>query len=384
MILHPQKNRQLRVLHCHKVVGGNSTYVSQAERAAGADSRVIALNVPPEFDATFTADATILSRTSDSILKRELQRAHLLWKACIWADVIHFSYGHSIFPWEWEFLQRRSGLTSKGYALYAKLLGKWDIRLLKALGKKLFVTYQGDDARQGDYCRKHFAINFATETDAFSIASDESRRRKIAVFDRYADGIYSLNPDLLHVLPKRAKFVPYGHVDLRDWKLVPLREEGPIRIGHAPSNRVVKGTRHIIEAVEKLRAEGLQFEFVLIENILRGEARKLYEELDIVVDQVLAGWYGGLATEFMAMGRPAIAYIREGDLKYLPPGMADDLAVINAGPSEIKEVLHRWICADRETLLQKGLESRLYTEKYHDPNRIAQFWLTDYLESFKE
>lgn len=371
------------MLHCHKVVGGNSTYISRAERAAGVDSRVFALNVPPAFDATFTADATVLSRTSDHIFKREWQRMRLLWKACQWADVIHFSYGHSLFPWEWRYLARHRGLGARGYDLYTRLLGKWDIRLFKALGKKIFVTYQGDDARQGDYCRKNFAINFATEDDAFSLAADESRRRKIAVFDRYADGIYSLNPDLLHVLPERAKFIPYGHVELDDWKFLPMPQNGPFRIGHAPSNRMVKGTQHIIDAVEKLRAEGLKFEFVLIENVLRGEARKLYESIHMVVDQVLAGWYGGLATEFMAMGRPAVAYIRDGDLKFLPRGMTEDLAVINACPNDLTEVLRRWISADRQTLAQKGLESRRYTEKYHDPNRIAQLWIADYLKSLE-
>lgn len=383
MIKHPSKNRQLRILHGHKMVGGNSTYMARAERAAGADSRVFALNVIPVSDATFLADVTVLSRMSDSIIKREWQRLRLLWMACTWADVVHFDFGASIFPWEWKFLAPRRGLGAKIYAIYAKVLGNWDIRLLKALGKKIFVTYQGDDARQGDYCRKHFAIHFTTQDDDFSLATDAARRRRISVFDRYADGMYSLNPDLMHVLPSRTKFVPYGHIELDDWKFLPMRKEGPMRIGHAPSNRSVKGTHQILEAVEKLRDEGLNFEFVLIENVLRGEARKLYEGLDLIVDQVLAGWYGGLASEFMAMGRPAIAYIREGDLKFLPPGMAEDLPVISAGPGEITDVLRKWISTDRETLRAKGLECRRFMEKYHDPNRIAQIWLNDYLGSLQ-
>jgi len=383
MIRHLRKNRPLRILHCHKMVGGNSTYMARAERAAGADSRVVALNVLPFYDDTFLADVTVLSRMSDSILKREWQRLRLLWMACTWADVVHLSFGYSIFPLEWKFLAPRRGLASRLYAIYSKLLGIWDLRILKALGKKMFVTYQGDDARQGDYCRKHFDVYFTTEDDAFSLANDAARRRKIAVFDRYAAGIYSLNPDLMHVLPPRAKFIPYGHVELSDWKLVPMRTEGPIRIGHAPSNRAAKGTHHILAAAEKLKAEGLNFEFVLIENVLRGDARKLYETLDLVVDQVLAGWYGGLATEFMAMGRPAIAYIREGDLKFLPPEMARELPVISAGPGEITHVLRQWITTDRETLREKGLECRRFMEKYHDPNRIAQIWLADYLGSLQ-
>ena len=40
----------------------------------------------------------------------------------------------------------------------------------------------------------------------------------------------------------------------------------PIRFGHAPSHRGVKGTDLIMEAFEKLGKENI-FEFILIENM---------------------------------------------------------------------------------------------------------------------
>ena len=33
----------------------------------------------------------------------------------------------------------------------------------------------------------------------------------------------------------------------------------------------------------------------------------MYAQADLVVDQVLIGWYGALAVETMAMGKPVIA-----------------------------------------------------------------------------
>ena len=60
------------------------------------------------------------------------------------------------------------------------------------------------------------------------------------------------------------------------------------------------------------------------------EARKRYETADILIDQLLAGWYGGLAVELMALGKPVICYIREDDLKYIPKEMRDELPIINA------------------------------------------------------
>ena len=382
---HPQKNRALRVLHCPLLVGCNAPNLAIGERALGIDSRAYALQVNAAFDATFAGDAIVLSALQDSLLKREWKRWWLLWKACTWADVVHFNFGTCIFPWEWVDITTRRGWAARVFGWYAKLLGRWDIRLLKLLGRKIFVTYQGDDARQGEYCRKHFAINFATEVDAeyYNERREAAKRRNVAVFDRYADGIYSLNPDLLHVLPARAKFLPYATVDLDDWKYVSPRQDGPIRIGHAPTHRAVKGTRHVIAAVERLQREGLDIEFVMIEIEPRGRMREVYASIDILVDQVLAGWYGGLAVECMALGRPVIAYLREEDLKFILPGMAENMAVISATPETLYEVLRTWVTCGREGLRLAGIRSRRFVEKYHDLKFLASLISGDYLASFK-
>ena len=98
-----------------------------------------------------------------------------------------------------------------------------DVAWLRHAGKRIFVTFQGDDARQGEYCRKNFRTTFATEVgpDYYSVASDRRKRQRIETFARYADRIFALNPDLLHVLPAGAQFLPYCHVDLADWQVAP-------------------------------------------------------------------------------------------------------------------------------------------------------------------
>lgn len=108
--------------------------------------------------------------------------------------------------------------------------------------------------------------------------------------------------------------MPYAHLDITDW--VPVASTpGPTPIViHAPSHRGAKGTAHILEAVDRLKAEGVAFEFVLVEKLSNTEARKLYERADLVVDQLLAGWYGGFAVEAMALGKPVICYLRDSDL----------------------------------------------------------------------
>jgi glycosyltransferase involved in cell wall biosynthesis len=141
---------------------------------------------------------------------------------------------------------------------------------------------------------------------------------------------------------------------------------------HAPSNRNVKGTKFILDAVQNLRNKGLLFEFVLIEGMSNAEARRHYMRADILVDQLLAGWYGGLAVELMALGKPVIAYIREQDLKFIPQEMADELPIIHGDPSNIEDVLESWITKEKSDLIEWGLKCRSYVERWHDPRKIAK------------
>ena len=92
----------------------------------------------------------------------------------------------------------------------------------------------------------------------------------------------------------------------------------PIRFGHAPSHRGVKGTDLIIEAFDKLKISHSSFEFILIENLSHSDAMKAYESIDVLIDQLFAGWYGGIAVELMSLGKPVISYIRESDLRFIP------------------------------------------------------------------
>ena len=107
---------------------------------------------------------------------------------------------------------------------------------------------------------------------------DRQKRTRIRKFSKYADRIYALNPDLLHVLPGNARFMPYASVDLTEWKAGMIEQDPEVPVvGHAPTHRGVKGTRFIVDAVSRLRSEGVPFEFVLVEGLSNEEARKSFQ-----------------------------------------------------------------------------------------------------------
>jgi len=369
----------LRILHCPDVIGGNPVTLARFERKLGLDSSSIVF-YPNKFG--YKPDK-ILGHVGDSPLIREIRRWQLLWKALRDFDVIHFNFGDSILSTRIYSTDPvlNSSLSKRIYILIANLykliLGNRDLPLLKNAGKGIVVTYQGDDARQGDYCLEHFDICCAKETPPgyYSPDTDSDKRKRISIFDKYADKIYALNPDLLNILPSRAEFLPYTHIELSDWSpksttTYSVHNKVPIVI-HAPSNRGVKGTRYILDAVSRLKAEGVQFEFQIIEGIGQVEARRFYEQADLLIDQLLVGWYGGVAVELMALGKPVICYLRRDDLKFIQAEMMQDLPIIDASPETIYTVMKEYLTVRKEELVEIGRRGRVYVEKWHDPYKIA-------------
>lgn len=367
--------RAIRVLHCPTMVGGNPQGLARAERELGLQSWSVAFGRSSfEFDAD-----EVLFPDGHSQVLYETKRWRLLWRALKEFDVIHFNFGQSIMPM-WYPLNAVTGggvqWIKRGlFRNYARVFELCDLPLLKRAGKGIIATFQGDDARQGDFCQANFEISPASEVEPgyYSEQSDARKRERIATFARYADRVYALNPDLLHVLPHQAQFLPYSNTDLKEWQPVDRGNAGsgaPVVV-HAPSHRGVKGTRFVIEAVSRLQTEGVRLELALVEGLSRAEARRIYERADLLIDQVLTGWYGGVAVEFMALGKPVVCYIREDDLKFIPEEMRRDLPIIRATPATLYDVLRDCLTKRRSELWEIGRRGRAYVEKWHDPIKIA-------------
>lgn len=374
----------IKILHCPKNIVKNPYTLAKHERELGLKSWSVTFeqsNYGKDYDE-------ILWNKNDSLFKREFNRWKLLIRAIFKYDIIHFNFGQSITP-KWyntEVLksQIKNKFIIKLYQLYAKIFEMKELWLLKKLGKIIAVTYQGTDARQIDYCQENFKITFANEFDynKFLKQQDNHTRWEIKTFEKYADLIYSLNPDLMHVLPQKTKFMPYAHVNLNVWKVKENNDKKnkvPLII-HAPTHRKIKGTKFILEAVGKLKEEGIAFDFQLIEGLSNKEARIIFEKSDILIDQLLAGWYGGLSVELMALGKPVICYIREEDLKFIPKEMKCDIPIINATPETIYNVLKTYLLKDKSEYIELGKKGRSYVEKWHDPKKIAASLRNDYLE----
>lgn len=370
-----------RVVHLPTSVGGNPAGLSSSLKKLGVDSEtwVFQQNV-----FNYESTRTIWSK-DDGVIRRELKRFLAIVKVGLGYDIIHFNAGSSLaspIPMFSAGDQNRKVKVKRFFAaVYLNILFYFEINLYRLLGRPLFIHYQGDDARQGDYSLKNFQHSIAQYVDEkyYSEATDSLKRRMISLMSNYCVQVYAVNPDLMHVLGSGARFIPYSHISLDEWSPVYNQlENRPLRIGHAPTHRKAKGTNIILEALAQLSLEGYQYELVLIEGMSNDQARLKYEQIDVLIDQLHAGWYGGLAVEAMALGKPVMVYIRDDDLKFIPPDMKADLPFMRITIETLKEDLRRVIKMPRSELYLLAQASRRYVEVWHNPLRIAAEIKRDY------
>ncbi|MEW6096970.1 MAG: glycosyltransferase [bacterium] len=346
----------MKILHCPTTIGGNAWGLSQAERKLELDSTVMIyqnnwLNYQADIDLHLEKYPRLLA---------EIKKWFSLISSLKRYDIFHFNFGSSFLSYP------RLNLFN---------LDLLDLSVLRKAGKKIIVTYQGCDARQKDFCVKNFTFSACAEPDCYNgICNDKTdliKKRRITKFDYYADKIFALNPDLIYVLPK-AEFQAYANVNMSEWTPAKgIKKDNRIRVLHAPTDRGAKGSKYIMDALRKLKQEYKEVELILVERIPHHQVRQLYEMADLVVDQLLVGWYGGVAVEVMALAKPVVCYIREQDLKFIPTQMKEALPIINANIHNIYDVLKKCV-EERDKLVEIGKKSRVYVEEWHDPLKIAK------------
>jgi glycosyltransferase involved in cell wall biosynthesis len=324
----------VRILHAPADVGGNARGLSQAERELGFESDVAVFSPGP---FGYLADIDLHAGVDQPLPVRFARRGAFLRRAVERYDVFHFNFGQTLMQ------VRKLGRVAD------------ELPLLRRLGKTVIVTYQGCDVRPyaSCHCRQEHC---ASGTHLRQPAADRALR--------YADRVLYLNPDLGRYLPG-ARFVPYASFDPRTVQPAPPPpDRDELVVVHAPTNRPVKGTRHVEEAVAALRAEGVPVRLDLLEGTTRDEVLRRTAAADLVVDQLLLGWYGGFAVEAMALAKPVLCAIDENPF-------GDELPIVHATPVTLADRL-RELASAPQRRRELGLAGRRFVETVHDPRAVAR------------
>jgi glycosyltransferase involved in cell wall biosynthesis len=321
----------MKVIHCPTDVAGQAWLLAREQRKLGIKSDIMVFNSSKYY--TYKYDYNFYLEKFPRPLKYlvgSLKGLGFLAKALINYDVFHF-HSKSIFP------------------------NNFDMPLERNANKKIVFHFHGCDARLA----KHGVCAVCERIGR------KSKLNLIKNVKKYANLTIVVSPDLLKELPG-AVWID-DSVDIDVWKPGrKVKKDETIRILHSPTDRLVKGTRYVEEAVEKLKKNGYDVELLLLQNVPNTKVKELAQRADIAVDQLLVGWYGVLGIETMALGIPTCAHIRE-DLKWYSRGNP----IVDVSQQNLYEKLRTLI--EDESLRKKiGKRSIDFVRERHDSLKNAK------------
>ncbi len=302
-------------MHCPVNVAGVPWANVQALRHRGVEAQLVVFN-----RGVLHPDADVDLRRPNGFLRGQAVQWRALARLLPKTDVFHFYFGLTLVPKALQF------------------------PILRALRKKSVFHFLGSDIRGKSPAELAYG-----------------RRAGAQVIGSY---------DAIRWVPE-AEVIPPG-IDLGRYDPVPPSDRPRPRVVHAPSSRRRKGTEHIVAACAELDVE-----LEVVEGLPHEEARRRYEQADIVVDQLNAGWYGLFAIEAMALGKPVVGYLHDEAVRRTEDALGVRVPLVSTTKETLAESL-RPLVESADERHRIGAESRAYVERVHDLERVADRLLALY------
>jgi glycosyltransferase involved in cell wall biosynthesis len=253
----------------------------------------------------------------------------------------------------------------------------WDLPIFKLFNKKLIFTFVGSDGRppymngSRDYAKleDHERLNLCKR-------SSQRIKSNIIAIEKFADHIIT-GPAYAHFHQKKIVKIlsigfPMNQLPYNDLKSNELKSD--IRILHAPSDSVGKGTERIRAAIAELKLKGYNINYVELTGKPHHEVIKELIACDFIVDQVFGSLMGGFATEAAWFGKPTVVggyyanYIcNDYSLQHIPPSLY-------CHPDEITCSIERLI-VDEEYRIDLGRRAQEFVRTQWTPEKVARRYL---------
>ncbi|PPJ63032.1 glycosyl transferase family 1 [Cuspidothrix issatschenkoi] len=273
-----------------------------------------------------------------------------------------------------------------------------DIIEWKNLGKKIAYTLSGCNSgiaqttfAQWSALDGRIVCNTCMWQDNPQVCNDEKNLAWGKKVDTYCDLICAETvPALDYVDTNKTIFEPLSMcLDPDFWtpelsipeEFKVKKNQDEILVYHAVGNydirtrdnqRNIKGTPAVMDAIERLKSEGIPVKLIFITNMKNKEVRYIQAQADIIVDQLNLGRYGATARECMMLGKPVICYINPYELKQGHQlACQDEFPLVSATEETVYDVL-KDLALNQEKRLNIGQKSREYAIKWHSADACAQ------------
>jgi hypothetical protein len=363
----------VRVLHGTYEIAGQGMALAEGLRRIGVEARSFAYRV--DWDGRVPDEVVDLDGLP--FLARQAAKRDAFARLAPQFDVFHFHFGTS-FEW----------LPLPFDLPYLRML---DVPKLKRMGKTVVLHFHGCEVRNRALMRaRHPGAATCAECDPF--CKPVEQRFFLERARRYADRVFYSTLDLGESVPGGVQ-LPLA-LDARLWEAAgdafatvapgaagaavaaAPRDgvHGPVVIAHAPTQRLIKGTRHVERVVAELQATFPRLELRMIERVPWAEMPRALAACDLVVDQLFMGWYGLLAIEGMSVGKPVVCALRPEFAATAP-----DCPIVSAGPTTLAAALAPLV-ANPSLRADLGRRGRAYARAHHDLTVVARTLKSHYEE----
>lgn len=291
----------------------------------------------------------------------------------------YVAFVHSLFNFDIYFI------SFDGFFLGESCLKKAQAQLLKLAGKKIIIMPYGSDSYAYKNIKSIYTLHGLLMSYPRAARKQVAIQNNVDYWCKWADAVIpaSMGPD---GFGRWDVLVPNTLVlDLNKWtpssRMEISSRVDKVTIAHAPNHRGFKGTEFIIHAVEKLKSEGYNIEFIMLEKIKNSDVRRiLCNQADILVEQIIATGSGLNGLEGMAAGLPTISNLEDDN--YIVPmrrwSYFGECPLVSATPENLVDVLRKLVTRP-ELRKQLGRAGRKYVEKYHGYDS-AQYLFTNVID----
>lgn len=221
-----------------------------------------------------------------------------------------------------------------------------ELWLLKLLNKKVIVIFLGSDARPPILCGRHLDDDGDLVDPAAALAETREIHDKVRCVERHADWIVNHTATDQFFTRSYVRFSAIGlPIDANDVPVEPRAEGGAVRIVHAPSRPLAKGSNVFRQIVGELRDEGFEIELVELVGVPNARVLEELRRCDFVLDELYSDTPMAMfATEAAMFGRPTVVggyyselYDRHNPAAGRPPTLFVDPAGIKAAVRRMVE-----------------------------------------------
>ncbi|MEE2566475.1 hypothetical protein [Hyphobacterium marinum] len=366
-------------------------YLARALRERGWRAYSVSIENPRSPNNAFYHGEDLLLWDDDPWVRRELQR-ELFEAVKTNFDMVHFHGDNAMTLFEkglcnnnmrngvpWDFLELKSHGVKIGQSISGCLTGQRQSVFNAGTGGVCnHCVWQNNPSVCSD--EKNGFVNdkykLMLDLNALEIdwPLDTSRQTPNTFYDplTYCLDMNVWRPDL--EIPDRIERLP--------------REPGEILVFHAVGNyserdsrkeqRNIKGTPAVVEAIDRLRSEGLPVKLVFKTGVPSKDMRFYQIQADIIVDQLIYGRWGATARETMALGLPTICHIERKQPDGVPPSKAlADCPLVEATPDTVYDAI-KMLATDAEKRRTIGEASRAFAEKWFGAEACAERFETVY------